>query len=80
MHLKHCVITSVDRDDLPDGGAAHWAETIRKIKEVNPGVTIEALIPDFMGETEHIDMVIDALLPEDFYNSVLEDFRDRQWH
>ena len=60
MHLKHCVITSVDRDDLPDGGAAHWAETIRKIKEVNPGVTIETLIPDFMGETEHIDMVIDA--------------------
>ncbi|HMT67590.1 MAG TPA: lipoyl synthase, partial [Bacteroidales bacterium] len=60
MHLKHCVITSVDRDDLPDGGAAHWAETIRRIREVNPGVTIETLIPDFRGKTEHIDMVIDA--------------------
>ncbi len=60
MHLNHCVITSVDRDDLPDGGAAHWAETIRMIKEVNPGVTIETLIPDFMGRTDHLDMVIDA--------------------
>ncbi len=60
MRLRHCVITSVDRDDLPDGGAAHWAETIRKIKEINGGVTIETLIPDFRGETADIDMVIDA--------------------
>jgi lipoic acid synthetase len=60
MHLKHCVITSVDRDDLPDGGSAIWAETIRQIKQVNPGVTIETLIPDFMGNTEDIDRVIDA--------------------
>jgi lipoic acid synthetase len=41
MNLKHCVITSVDRDDLPDGGAEFWAETIRKIREVNPATTIE---------------------------------------
>jgi lipoic acid synthetase len=60
MHLKHCVITSVDRDDLPDGGSTHWVETIRRIKEVNPGVTIETLIPDFRGNTEDIDRVIDA--------------------
>ncbi len=60
MHLKHCVITSVDRDDLPDSGSAHWAETIRRIKEVNPGVTIETLIPDFRGNTEDIDRVIGA--------------------
>lgn len=60
MRLRHCVITSVDRDDLPDGGAAHWAETIRKIREVNPGVTIETLIPDFRGNTADIDRVIDA--------------------
>ena len=60
MGLKHCVITSVDRDDLPDGGASHWAETIRRIKEVNPGTTIEALIPDFLGNTSDIDTVIDA--------------------
>ncbi len=60
MRLKHCVITSVDRDDLPDGGAGHWADTIRRIKEVNPGVTIETLVPDFKGNTGDIDKVINA--------------------
>jgi len=60
MRLKHCVITSVDRDDLPDGGAAHWAATVRRIKEVNPGVTIETLIPDFRGNFTDIDRVIAA--------------------
>jgi len=60
MKIKHCVITSVDRDDLPDGGAAIWAETIMAIKERTPHVTIEALIPDFDGRTELIQMVIDA--------------------
>ncbi len=60
MTLKHCVITSVDRDDLPDGGAGHWAETIRLVKLVNPETTIEALIPDFMGKSELIQLVIDA--------------------
>lgn len=60
MRLKHCVITSVDRDDLPDGGSAHWADTISKIMELNPGVTIETLIPDFRGNTADIDRVIDA--------------------
>ncbi len=60
MHLKHAVITSVDRDDLPDGGAAHWAATIRRIREVNPGVTIETLVPDFRGNLDDLDKVIDA--------------------
>ena len=60
MGLKHCVITSVDRDDLPDGGARHWADTIRKIKAINPDVTIETLIPDFRGDISAIDTVIDA--------------------
>jgi lipoyl synthase len=60
MKLKHCVITSVDRDDLPDGGAAHWAETIRLVKALNPDTTIEALIPDFMGKSELIQQVINA--------------------
>ena len=60
MGLRHCVITSVDRDDLPDGGAQHWAETIRRIKETNAGVTIETLIPDFRGNIPDIDTVIDA--------------------
>jgi lipoic acid synthetase len=60
MDLRHCVITSVDRDDLPDGGAQHWADTIRIIKEINPEVTIETLIPDFSGNISGIDRVIDA--------------------
>jgi lipoic acid synthetase len=60
MGLKHCVITSVDRDDLPDGGAAHWAETVRRIREVNSATTVEALIPDFRGKNTDIDKVIDA--------------------
>jgi lipoic acid synthetase len=60
MGLRHCVITSVDRDDLPDGGAQHWADTIRRIRDVNPGVTIETLIPDYRGNITDIDMVIDA--------------------
>mgnify|MGYP000971026835 CR=1 FL=1 len=60
MNLKHCVITSVDRDDLEDGGSGHWAETIRQVKTLNPGTTIEALIPDFNGVIEHIQRVVDA--------------------
>lgn len=60
MKLKHCVITSVDRDDLTDGGAAHWAELVTAIRRQNPNTTIELLIPDFDGRTELIDMIIDA--------------------
>jgi lipoic acid synthetase len=60
MRLKHCVITSVDRDDLPDGGASFWARTIQKIKEVNPEITMETLIPDFDGNEALIQMIIDA--------------------
>jgi len=60
MELKHCVLTSVDRDDLKDGGAHIWASTIRNIKNEVPGVTIEALIPDFQGKEEHILEVIEA--------------------
>jgi lipoic acid synthetase len=60
MNLTHAVVTSVDRDDLPDMGARHWAETIRAIKQANPNTTLEALIPDFGGRQELIDLVIDA--------------------
>jgi len=60
LHLKHCVITSVTRDDLEDGGAGFWATTIRKIKELNPDTTIETLIPDFNANPELIQKVIDA--------------------
>ncbi len=58
LKLRHVVITSVDRDDLPDLGAAHWAKMIRKIKEFCPGVTMEVLIPDFQGRLELIDRII----------------------
>lgn len=60
MNLRHCVITSVDRDDLPDLGAEFWATTIRRVKERNPEVTIETLIPDFNGIEELIYKVIEV--------------------
>lgn len=60
MQLKHAVITSVDRDDLPDLGAGFWAETIREIKKLNPDARIEVLIPDFQGKKELIGQVIEA--------------------
>lgn len=60
MKLKHCVITSVDRDDLPDGGASFWADIIGRVKEVNTNITMEALIPDFDASTESIQKIIDA--------------------
>lgn len=60
LNIKFCVITSVDRDDLPDGGANHWKETILAIKRVNPNTKIETLIPDFKGKTELLDIIISA--------------------
>lgn len=60
MDINHAVLTSVDRDDLSDRGAGIWAETIRKIREKNPGITMEALIPDFDGNPDLIDQIIDA--------------------
>jgi len=60
MGVKHCVITSVDRDDLDDQGAGIWAETIREVKRVNPETRIEVLIPDFRGNEALIQQVIDA--------------------
>jgi lipoic acid synthetase len=60
MGLKHAVVTSVDRDDLPDLGAGHWADTIRAIRAANPQTTLEVLIPDFQGRLELVDRVIEA--------------------
>jgi lipoyl synthase len=60
LGLDHCVVTSVDRDDLPDGGAGIWAETISRIKKLNPGTTIEVLIPDFNGNESLLQMIIEA--------------------
>lgn len=59
LKLKHCVITSVTRDDLTDGGASVWAKTIETIKKLNPEITIEALIPDFKGDKNAIQQVAD---------------------
>jgi lipoic acid synthetase len=60
LGLRHAVITSVDRDDLPDFGASHWVQVIRAVKELNPGVTLEVLIPDFQGNLELVQRIVDA--------------------
>jgi lipoic acid synthetase len=60
MGLKYVVLTSVDRDDLPDGGASHYAECIREIKRLNPDTAVEALTPDFQGDARAVEKVIDA--------------------
>ena len=60
MKLKHCVITSVDRDDLSDGGASVWAETIRVVREINPDTKIEVLLPDFQGRKDDLLTVLSA--------------------
>ena len=60
LSLTYVVLTSVDRDDLPDGGAAHFASTIREIKQRNPEILVEALIPDFQGDMEAVRCVVDA--------------------
>ncbi len=60
MGLRHVVVTSVTRDDLPDGGAAHFASAIREIRARLPGATVEVLIPDFQGDSEALDLVLAA--------------------
>lgn len=60
MELKHVVITSVDRDDLKDGGSEIWAKTVETIRKMNPGVTLETLIPDFQGKWENLKRIIDV--------------------
>nr|WP_233104082.1 lipoyl synthase [Haliangium ochraceum] len=60
LDLEHTVITCVDRDDLADGGAAHWAETIRRVKAACPQMSLEVLTGDFKGQTEHVDTVLAA--------------------
>ena len=59
LNLKHIVITSVDRDDLPDYGASHWVSLIEKLKSECPETTMEVLIPDFHGRTDLLDMIIE---------------------
>ena len=59
MNVKHCVITSVDRDDLPDGGSLIWLETIKAVRKISPQTTLETLIPDFAGNWENLQRIID---------------------
>lgn len=57
MKLKYAVLTSVDRDDLPDLGCGHWVETVKKVRELNPDIKVETLIPDFQGKSELIAQI-----------------------
>ncbi|HYO14436.1 MAG TPA: lipoyl synthase [Thermoanaerobaculia bacterium] len=69
MGLRHAVITSVDRDDLPDGGARHWARVVEAIHERNPGTAVEVLTPDFRGVPDALDIVLGAA-PEVFSHNM----------
>ena len=71
LSLKHAVVTSVTRDDLPDGGAAYFAESVRAIREQNPGVTVEILVPDFQGKVSALQFFTGEARP-DIFNHNLE--------
>lgn len=73
LKLKHAVITSVTRDDLPDGGAAHFAETVQAVRAANPGITVEILVPDFAGNRAAWEVSADSR--PDVYNHNLETVR-----
>ena len=60
MEVKHAVITSVDRDDLDDGGAAHWVKTVEAVRRISPGTTMETLVGDFMGKWDDLQKIIDV--------------------
>jgi lipoic acid synthetase len=69
LELVHAVVTSVTRDDLPDGGASHFAATIRAIREVSPGTSVEVLTPDYNGDVASLNVVLDAE-PEVFGHNI----------
>ena len=60
MNVKHCVITSVDRDDLKDGGSIIWVETVNAVRKLSPTTTMETLIPDFKGDWDNLQRIIDV--------------------
>ncbi len=70
MGLEHVVVTSVDRDDLADGGAAHWAQTIRALKRRCPGATVEVLVPDFLGCEEAALVTVLEAAPDVFNHNI----------
>ncbi|HNZ17970.1 MAG TPA: lipoyl synthase [Candidatus Hydrogenedentes bacterium] len=69
LGIKHAVITSVTRDDLPDGGAAHFARTVEAVRAANPGTTVEVLVPDFLGDEAPVRTVL-ASVPEVFGHNI----------
>jgi len=77
LQLKYVVLTSVDRDDLKDGGANHFAETIREIKRLDPSIAVEALVPDFRGDTEAVKIIVDSGL--DVYAHNIETVKRLQY-
>ncbi len=77
LGLRYVVLTSVDRDDLPDGGAAHFAETIRQIKRRDPKIVVEALVPDFRGDEAAVAVVVDSGV--DVYAHNIETVRRLQY-
>ncbi len=70
LELRHVVVTSVNRDDLPDGGAAHFAATARELKRAVPSARVEVLVPDFRGSAESVETVVES--PVDIYNHNIE--------
>ena len=60
MNVKHCVITSVDRDDLKDGGSEIWVETVKAVRKISPQTTLETLVPDFKGDWNNLQRIIDV--------------------
>lgn len=77
LKLKYIVLTSVDRDDLPDGGAEHFAKTIRELKRLNPDLLVEALVPDFRGDLKCVETIVDSGL--DVYAHNVETVRRLQY-
>lgn len=77
LKLKYVVLTSVDRDDLEDGGASHFAETIREIKRLDPSILVEALVPDFRGKIKDVHTIVDSGL--DVYAHNIETVKRLQY-
>ena len=77
LNLKYIVLTSVDRDDLPDGGAGHFAKTIENLKRLNPDLLVEALVPDFRGDKKAVETIVDSGL--DVYAHNIETVRRLQY-
>jgi len=74
LNLRYVVLTSVTRDDLSDGGASHFADTVRRIKDIDPKIIVEVLVPDFLGNFKSVDRVLDSGI--DVFNHNIETIKD----